>query len=55
MYTNRRTNFISVPLGGLAPDVYSPLRYSSDSANIALKSALASKILCFMIDCQLIL
>ena len=43
MYTNRRTNFISVPLGGLAPDVYSPLRYSSDSANIALKSALASK------------
>lgn len=39
-YLNRRTNFISVPLGGLAPDVYSPVRYDNQKANEELKAEL---------------
>jgi outer membrane receptor protein involved in Fe transport len=39
-YLNRRTNFISVPLGGLAPDVYSPVRYANQQANDELKAEL---------------
>ncbi|MFM7544686.1 MAG: TonB-dependent receptor domain-containing protein [Ignavibacteria bacterium] len=39
-YVNRRTNFISVPLGGLAPDVYSPVRYDNQKANDELKAEL---------------
>jgi outer membrane receptor protein involved in Fe transport len=38
LYFNQRKNFISNPLGGLAPDVYTPLRYSSQAANDYLKS-----------------
>ena len=36
-YLNRRTNFISVPLGGLAPEVYTPRRYGNVAADSALK------------------
>jgi outer membrane receptor protein involved in Fe transport len=39
-YLNRRTNFISVPLGGLAPDVYTPRRYENEQANTELKTEL---------------
>ncbi|MFM6956285.1 MAG: TonB-dependent receptor domain-containing protein [Ignavibacteria bacterium] len=39
-YLNRRTNFISVPLGGLAPDVYAPRRYENEQANVELKTEL---------------
>ncbi|MGA1249880.1 MAG: TonB-dependent receptor [Candidatus Kapaibacteriota bacterium] len=39
-YLNRRTNFISVPLGGLAPEVYAPVRYANDQANADLKTEL---------------
>lgn len=39
-YLNRRTNFISVPLGGLAPDVYTPVRYDNPKANEELKAEL---------------
>jgi iron complex outermembrane receptor protein len=42
-YMNRRTNFISVPLGGLAPSVYTPVRYTSAEANAALQAALAQR------------
>ncbi len=37
-YINRRKNFISNPLGGLAPDIYKPLRYANSYANDSLKS-----------------
>ena len=39
-YMNRRANFISVPLGGLAPDVYTPIRYDNAQANADLKTEL---------------
>ncbi|MCZ2131776.1 MAG: TonB-dependent receptor [Bacteroidetes bacterium] len=37
-YVNRRKNFISNPLGGLAPEVYRPIRYASAAANDSLRS-----------------
>jgi outer membrane receptor for ferrienterochelin and colicins len=40
-YYNRRTNFISVPLGGLAPEVYTPLQpksYGNAQADSALRA-----------------
>ncbi|MCZ2131777.1 MAG: TonB-dependent receptor [Bacteroidetes bacterium] len=38
VYVNRRKNFISNPLGGLAPEVYRPIRYASAAANDSLRS-----------------
>ncbi|MBL7997239.1 MAG: TonB-dependent receptor [Candidatus Kapabacteria bacterium] len=39
-YYNRRANFISVPLGGLAPEVYPTLRYGNVQADSALRARL---------------
>lgn len=39
-YINRRTNFISNPLGGLAPTVFPPVRYANDAANDSLRKML---------------
>lgn len=41
IYLNDRSNFISNPLGGLAPNVYIPVRYSSQAANDSLKAKLS--------------
>lgn len=40
VYLNQRSNFISNPLPGVAPNVFTPVRYSSDAANQAFKQAL---------------
>ncbi|MCX6147540.1 MAG: TonB-dependent receptor [Candidatus Kapabacteria bacterium] len=37
VYFNQRKNFISNPLGGLAPDVYTPVRYKNSDANDSLR------------------
>ncbi|MFN8368500.1 MAG: TonB-dependent receptor [Candidatus Kapaibacterium sp.] len=45
IYSNRRTNFVSVPLGGLAPDIYKQIGYTganADSANAELKATLGA-------------
>lgn len=39
-YINQRRNFISVPLGGLAPNVYRPVRYGNTSADSILRAEL---------------
>lgn len=39
-YINQRRNFISVPLGGLAPDVYRPVRYGNQQADSILRAEL---------------
>lgn len=39
-YINQRRNFISVPLGGLAPDVYRPVRYGNPQADSILRTEL---------------
>ncbi|MCX7930183.1 MAG: TonB-dependent receptor [Chlorobi bacterium] len=39
-YINQRRNFISVPLGGLAPDVYRPVRYGDPRADSILRAEL---------------
>jgi len=40
VYLNQRSNFISNPLPGLAPDVFTPVRYESEAANQRLKEEL---------------
>jgi len=39
-YLNQRRNFISVPLGGLAPQVYRPVRYGNAQADSILRAEL---------------
>jgi len=39
-YYNRRSNFISNPLGGLAPEVYTPFSYGNAQADSVLKAEL---------------
>ena len=39
-YLNKRSNFISNPLPGLAPNIFTPVRYESDAANAKLKEEL---------------
>ncbi len=39
-YLNQRRNFISVPLGGLAPQVYQPVRYGNAQADSILRAEL---------------
>ncbi len=39
-YVNQRRNFISVPLGGLAPNVYRPVRYGNQRADSILRAEL---------------
>lgn len=39
-YMNKRSNFISNPLGGLAPDVYVPVRYGNVQADSVLRAQL---------------
>ncbi|GBD04594.1 Colicin I receptor [bacterium HR20] len=39
-YINQRRNFISVPLGGLAPNVYRPVRYGNPRADSILRAEL---------------
>lgn len=41
-YYNRRENFISVPLGGLAPTVYTPVRYGNLQADSMLQASLGA-------------
>ncbi len=49
VYYNRRSNFISNPLGGFAPEVYKPLQYKNadgsinEQANNALRDSLAKR------------
>ncbi len=40
VYFNQRSNFISNPLGGLTPNVFLPIRYENDQANLRLKEEL---------------
>lgn len=40
-YYNRRSNFISNPLGGLAPDVYTPITYGNAVADSIMRAQLA--------------
>jgi outer membrane receptor protein involved in Fe transport len=39
-YINQRRNFISVPLGGLAPNIYRPVRYGDPRADSILRAEL---------------
>ncbi len=39
-YINQRRNFISVPLGGLAPNIYRPVRYGDSRADSILRAEL---------------
>ncbi len=45
LYYNQRKNFISYPLGGLAPDVYTPVRYASANLADSLKVKAANDLL----------
>lgn len=40
-YYNRRSNFISNPLGGLAPDVYTPISYGNAVADSIMRAQLS--------------
>ena len=41
IYYNRRSNFISNPLGGMAPEVYSPVSYGNAKADSIMRAELA--------------
>lgn len=43
-YYNRRSNFISNPLGGLAPGVYTPLNYGNKSADSMFEALLLEQL-----------
>lgn len=44
LYLNKRTNFISNPNGGLAPSVYTPVRYNNKQADSALSATLGAAL-----------